>query len=272
MSEALWVWGLPLAAMTRAEAVARVAALIAERRPSFFITASTHYAMLTHQKARLREVNARAAFLVADGYPLVWASRLLGWPLPERVAGSDMIYDLSEQAAQMGHRVFLLGAPPGVADEAARRLVARYPGLAIAGAVCPPFRDLTAEEHQNLVAQVRESRPDLLFLAFGQPKGEFWLDENLEALGVPVCVQIGASLDFVAGRVRRAPRWVQRIGLEWAWRMLLEPARLAPRYAENAWFIARITWREIVPAVLGRGAPTAPRPPACGTAAEKVLR
>ena len=245
MADSVWVWGLPLSNMTRSEAVAAVSALIRARHPSFFITASTQYAMLSERDPRLRDVNARAAFIVADGYPLVWASRLLRRPLSERVAGSDLIFDLSAAAARLGHRLFLLGAGPGVAEEAARRLQARYPGLCVAGTECPPFRALDDDEHAGLIERIRAARPDILFVAFGQPKGEFWLRENLEALGVPVCVQIGASLDFAAGRIYRAPRWVQKLGLEWAFRALQEPTRLAPRYALNAAFVLRMVARDL---------------------------
>ncbi len=237
--ERVWIWGVPYAPLTLEGAVAAVSELIREGRPSFFITAPTHYAMLTEELPDLREINERAAFILADGKPLVWASRLLGSPLPERVAGSDLIFHLCEQAAREGSRVFLLGGPPGVAEEAARRLVARYPGLQIVGTECPPFREPTPEEEEALVDRIRAARPDLLFVAFGQPKGERWIVRHLDRLGVPVSVQVGASLDFAAGRVRRAPRWMQKTGLEWAFRLWLEPRRLAGRYARNAWFILR---------------------------------
>jgi len=235
----VWVWGVPLVPITRPQAVDAVASLVRAGVPSYFITASTHYAMLTSEVPALRAINDNAAFVVADGKPLVWASRLAGTPLPERVAGSDMIFDLCELSAKEGFRVFFLGAPPGVAEEAARRLTERYPGLVVAGTECPPFRDPSPEEHEALISRVRAAKADILFLAFGQPKGEIWLAENLEALGVPVCVQIGASLDFASGRVRRAPNLLQKIGMEWAFRLYLEPRRLFPRYAKNAAFIAR---------------------------------
>jgi N-acetylglucosaminyldiphosphoundecaprenol N-acetyl-beta-D-mannosaminyltransferase len=244
--EPVWVWGLPLAPLTQAGAVEVVDGLVRAGRPSYFITASTHYAMLSAESDALRAVNSDAAFLVADGAPLVWASRLAGTPLPERVAGSDLIFSLCERAAREGFRVFLLGAPPGVAERAAARLSERYPGLVVAGTECPPFRELTPGEHAALVARVRDARPDILFVAFGQPKGEFWLAENLEALGVPVCVQIGASLDFAAGRVPRAPRALQRVGLEWFFRMCLEPRRLVPRYARNARFLFGQVARDVL--------------------------
>lgn len=233
------VWGVPLAPLTRSEAVDRVDALVARRVPSFFITANLHYAMLTATVPGLDVVNRRADFILADGAPLVVASRRTAHPVPERVAGADLIYDLCERAAARGHRVYLLGGPPGIADEAARRLTERYPGLIIAGTSCPSNDELHGTEVGGLIDRIRGTRPDLLFVALGQPKGEFWLDRHREALGVPVAAQIGATLEFVAGRVRRAPRIVQRVGLEWAFRIGTDPLRLGPRYWRNALFLAR---------------------------------
>ena len=239
MSGSELVWGLPLAALTRPQAVDRVEELILARRPTYFITANTHYAMLTAEFADLDPINRAAAFVLADGAPLVVASRRTASPVPERVAGSDLIYDLCERSAARGFRVFLLGGPPGIADEAARKLVARYPGLQVAGTACPDAADLVAPRVDALIAQVRAARADLLLVALGQPKGEFWLARHLEALGVPVSAQVGATLDFVAGRVRRAPKLFQRAGMEWAFRIYTDPRRLGPRYWKNARFLAR---------------------------------
>ena len=150
----------------------------------------------------------------------------LGTPLPERVAGSDLIFHLCAEAARQGFRVFLLGGDEGVADEAGRRLAEKYAGLQIVGTECPPFRQPTPEEEEAMIDRIRGARPDLLLVAFGQPKGERWIIRHIDRLGVPVSVQVGASLDFVAGRVRRAPRWMQKSGLEWAFRLSLEPRRL----------------------------------------------
>jgi N-acetylglucosaminyldiphosphoundecaprenol N-acetyl-beta-D-mannosaminyltransferase len=234
------IWGLPMAPITRPGAVEAVDRLIAARRPSYFITANAHYAMVSDADPTMRPINESAAFILADGAPLVWASRWRRTPLPERVAGSDLIYDLCSQAAGRGDRVFFLGGPPGVAQAAADRLQGRHPGLIVAGVACPPFRPLSDAEEAALIAQIRDARPALLFVAFGQPKGERWIREHLDELGVPACVQVGASFEFVAGRVRRAPRWVQRIGMEWAWRIGTDPLRLGPRYARNAAFLLRM--------------------------------
>lgn len=230
------VWGLPFAPFRRREAADAVVELMEAGRPAFFITANTHYAMLTEQHPELLEVNERAAFLIADGAPIVWASR---GAIPERVAGAGLLFDLCELAAERGHRVFFLGGREGVAVEAADRLRALYPGLQIVGTACPPHRELSEEEHEALLAEIREARPNLLIVAYGQPKGELWIDRNLARLGPVVCVQVGASLDFVAGQVRRAPAWIGKLGMEWAFRLAMEPRRLAPRYVANARFLAR---------------------------------
>ena len=221
-----WVWGLALARLTLAETVAAVSALIEVRRPCYFITAPTHYAMLTEEHPDLREINTGAAFILADGAPLVWASHRSGFPLKERVAGSDLIFELSAEAARKGYRLFLLGGADGVAAEAGRRLCDRYPGLQVVGTECPPFRELTPEEQAALIERIRSAKTDILFVAFGQPKGERWIAQHLQKLDVPVCVQVAHSLDFAAERVRRAPRWMQKIGMEWAFRLGLEPRRL----------------------------------------------
>ena len=239
------VWGLSLAPLSRPEAAEAVAALIDAGQPSYFITANAHYAMVSHGDPALRAINEDAAFLLADGAPLVWASRWRRAPLPERVAGSDLIYDLCAQAAARGDRVFFLGGPSGVAQAAADRLKERYPGLIVAGVACPPFRALSDSEQAALIGQIRDARPALLFVAFGQPKGERWIRQHLDVLGVPVCVQVGASFEFVAGCVRRAPRWVQRIGMEWAWRIGTDPRRLGPRYARNAAFLLRMVLNDL---------------------------
>jgi N-acetylglucosaminyldiphosphoundecaprenol N-acetyl-beta-D-mannosaminyltransferase len=238
------IWGLPLVPWTIEQTVAHVDRLVRRARPSFFVTANLHYAMLCERDPRLRALNRRAAFLVADGMPLVWYSRLIGRRLPERIAGSDLIYALSRQAAVRGHRVFFLGGAEGVAQAAATVLARQYPGLPVAGVAAPMLSSLSGRQESELVDHIRRTRPDLLLVAFGQPKGERWLEEHLDALDVPVSVQLGASFDFVAGRVRRAPRWLRQTGLEWLYRMVREPRRLGPRYLHNMVFLARALCRD----------------------------
>jgi N-acetylglucosaminyldiphosphoundecaprenol N-acetyl-beta-D-mannosaminyltransferase len=238
------VWNLTLAAYTFEQTIARIRELIAAGKPSYFITANLHYAMLCARDPSLEAVNRKAAFVVADGMPLVWASRWRAQRLPERVAGSDLMPALCSEGARHGYRVFLLGGAPGVGEQAAQRLRQRFEGLNIVGIEAPPFRALDSDENDRLVERIRNCRADLLFVAFGQPKGELWIAENYERLEVPVSVQIGASLDFMAGRVKRSPRLLQRLGLEWAYRLYCEPARLATRYRDNALFALRMLGRD----------------------------
>jgi N-acetylglucosaminyldiphosphoundecaprenol N-acetyl-beta-D-mannosaminyltransferase len=243
--EPIWVWGVPFAPMSLAKTVETVSVLVERGLPTFFITANTHYAMLTQENPDLQQVNARAAFVVADGAPLVWAARRRPVQLPERVAGSDLIFAISDLAARKSYRLFFAGGPPGVAEEAARQLTARYPGLQVAGTAAPSFREFSAEEYDTLKTQIRAAEPHILIVAATMPHGERWLSAHFEDLGVPVGVNLGASIDFAAGRVNRAPRWMQRSGLEWAFRLMLEPRRLFSRYARNARFILRQVLRDL---------------------------
>lgn len=240
-----WVWRVPFAPLSMAETVTAIGNLIELGRPTFFITANTHYVMLTQQNPDLQVINAKAALILADGAPLVWASRCMGSPLPERVAGSDLVFELSAEAVKQGYRLFLVGGAEGVAEQAALRLRELYPGLQVVGTECPSLHELTREEEAALIGRIRAARPHILMVAFGQPKGERWIYQHLEELGVPVSVQVGASLDFAAGRIRRAPRWMRNSGLEWAFRLGLEPRRLFGRYVRNAWFIARMVARDL---------------------------
>ena len=238
------VWGVPFSQLTFAQTLERIDLLIERRQPSFFITANLNYNMLTGRDPELQQLNQRADFIVCDGMPMVWRSRFGSSALPERIAGSELIYAISQWAAARGRSIYFLGGAPGVAQSAADKLAERYPGLQVAGVHSPPFRPLSQEENEEMVAAIRNSGADILFVAFGQPKGEKWIDANLQSLGVPVSVQIGASFDFVAGGVQRAPVWMQRAGLEWFYRLSREPKRLAGRYGSNALFLLRALARE----------------------------
>ncbi len=250
-----WVWGVPLHPLTYTQTIDLVDALIQDRRPSYFVTANLNTVMLAQNSPPLREAAREAAFVVADGISLVWVASSKGRGVPERVTGSDLIYGLSELAARKGYGVFLLGGPEGVSDAAAARLKERYPGLRVVGTACPPHRALSPQEQEDLLATIRAAHPDLLFVAFGQPKGEVWIREHYQELGIPVSVQVGASIDFVAGRIRRAPLWVQRIHMETPFRILQEPRRLTPRYTRNALFLIRMLGRDAWDKLRGRGEP-----------------
>jgi N-acetylglucosaminyldiphosphoundecaprenol N-acetyl-beta-D-mannosaminyltransferase len=241
-----WVWGIPLTGVNFAEAVAQINQLVALGQPNFVITANLHYAMLSAGDERMQANNSRAAMVLADGMPIVWASRWRERPLPERVAGADLVPAICELAARKGYTVYLLGAGPGVGNDAKAKLVARFPELHVVGVHSPPFRTLSADEELSLIDDIRAAKPDLLFVAFGQPKGEHWVAENCERLGVPVAMQIGATLDFIAGRVKRAPKSMQRIGCEWLYRFTTDPMRLGGRYVLNSWFATKMLLRDLL--------------------------
>jgi N-acetylglucosaminyldiphosphoundecaprenol N-acetyl-beta-D-mannosaminyltransferase len=181
----------------------------------------------------LHRILCEADLVLCDGQPLVWASRLLGNALPERVAGSDLTPRLIAQAERLGHRIFLLGASPEANAQAAERLRKRHPRLEIAGGYSPPHRPLDQMDHEEIVCRVRAAEPDILFVSFGCPKQEQWISMHYRELGVPVCLGVGATIDFLAGRVPRAPLWMRRSGLEWTFRLLQEPRRLFRRYLND---------------------------------------
>ena len=196
----------------------------------------------------MRRIMLEAHMVLCDGTPLVWASRFLGNRLPERVAGSDLVPRLIRLAAEKNYSLFFLGATAESNAQAVDKVRDQFPGINIAGHYSPPFRPLHEMDHQEIIRRIRLARPDILLVAFGCPKAEKWMAMHCQALGVPVMIAIGATIDFLAGRVKRAPVWMQRSGTEWIFRMSQEPRRLIRRYASDLYPFARgITsqwWRE----------------------------
>jgi N-acetylglucosaminyldiphosphoundecaprenol N-acetyl-beta-D-mannosaminyltransferase len=219
--------------VTLAGALDAIDALIAGRRGGVVVTPNVDHVVIAERHARFREAYAAADLSLADGKPIVWASHLLGASLPEKVSGSDLVLPLLDLAASRRWRVYLLGGAPGVAEAAAERL-ARERGVAIAGTFAPQLAPVGGAQPdpaaQEAADAVRSARADLVLVAFGAPKQELWMHEHRRALAPAVLIGIGASLDFVIGRVRRAPRWMSDAGLEWLWRLAHEPRRLWRRY------------------------------------------
>lgn len=240
--DTIQVWGIPFTNITLQQSVDWIGELIELRQPEHLITANLNYCMLADGDATLRPVTQSAIGILADGMPIVLRSRFSRNPaqrLPERVAGSELIYRLAQRAAEKGWRIYFLGAAPGVAQRCAETLQGLYPGMQIAGVDSPPFRQLTQVEETEMEQRIRDSKADILLVAFGQPKGEKWIAERYKRLGIPVSIQLGASFDFVAETAKRAPKLWQKTGFEWAYRMLSDPKRLAPRYAGNLLFLTR---------------------------------
>ncbi|MBX3422610.1 MAG: WecB/TagA/CpsF family glycosyltransferase [Pirellulaceae bacterium] len=219
--------------------------VVQARRPEYFITANLNYLMLSDQHPRLHEVNRQCCCMLADGQPIVLRSRLGNQPLPARVAGSDLIVELAKLSAEKGYRIFFLGGAPGIASAASAHLKARFPEMQIAGVYSPPFRPLSAYEQTEMIRAIRDAETDILLVAFGQPKGELWIYDNLQDIGVPLAIQMGASFDFLAGTARRAPRIWQNLGCEWLYRALSDPRRLLPRYGKNLMFLLYLLLQDI---------------------------
>ena len=233
------VWDVPFDHVTMKGAVDHIGALIDSGQPSYVITANLNYVMLHHRDEDIGRISDDAAMIIADGQPIVWRSKIGRDPLPQRVAGSEMIYHLAERASEQGWGIYLLGGEPGVAEKCAKKLAELSPGLLVSGVESPPFRELTAEEQTQQDQRIQDSGAKILLVAFGQPKGERWIHQHHKRLGVPVCIQLGASFDFIAGTATRAPEVWQKLGLEWFYRMMSDPKRLVPRYAANAGFLVK---------------------------------
>ena len=223
--------GVSFDPLTLAGAVDRIDEMIETWKPHHVVTANVDFLVQALRDAELRRILTDADLVLCDGKPLVWASRWLGNALPGRVAGADLVPLLLQRAAVKGWKIFLLGAAPGVAEEAARRAALLYPTLPEIACYSPPFAPLEEMDHRDIVARIRAVQPELLLVSFGCPKQEKWISMHYRELGVPVTIGVGATLDFLAGRMRRAPRWMQRSGGEWLFRVAQEPRRLFRRYA-----------------------------------------
>lgn len=240
------IWGVDFAQVDMAETLDFIDQIIARRVPEYAITANLNYAMLCDKLPRLAEFTKKSALVLCDGMPILWRSKLNGVKLPERVAGADLIFSLAQRCEEKGHRLFLMGGAEGVAEQAAKKLLELYPKLVIVGVECPPFRELSPTEHSQLCRRIQNAKPDVLLIAFGQPKGEFWIEENHQSLSVPLSIQLGASFDFIVGTAKRAPAILQKLGLEWLYRACHDPKRLFPRYAANGWFLLKALRRDLL--------------------------
>lgn len=232
--------------LTFDQGLAAIAALVREGRGGFVFTPNVDHIVMLDRNAKFRETYQRASLSFADGVPVIWASWLLRPVLPEKLSGSDLVLPLARLAGREGWRVYLLGGSPGAATAAADRLRAEC-GTNIVGVDDGMVRvGDRSEEQRAIVSRIRAARPDLLLVALGAPKQELWIDEHAEELTPTVALGVGASLDFIAGTVRRSPRWMSKVGLEWLYRLGQEPRRLWRRYLVDDPRFAGIvlrTWR-----------------------------
>jgi N-acetylglucosaminyldiphosphoundecaprenol N-acetyl-beta-D-mannosaminyltransferase len=233
------VMGLPINSLTADEAVETLERLILSGGTHQICPINVDSWLNALADPHLHRIMAGSTLVLPDGMPLVWAAGLLGCPLVERVTGVDLVPRLAELSARKGYGIFLLGAKPGVAERTSRLLESTYPGVRIVGTYAPAKENLIRMDHNEILSQIHAASPDILLVAFGNPKQEKWIWMHRKRLGVPLSMGVGGSFDILAGDVRRAPRWIQQCGLEWAMRFVQEPVRLGPRYLRDFLGLAR---------------------------------
>ena len=243
------VLGVPVDDVTMSETLDRVSELVESGRDSGLshqvTTVNVDFVVNAASNPELMNILQNAALSLPDGMPIVWASRLLGTRVRERVAGADLVSKLAERASAEGFRMYLFGSAPGVATRAATRLTEKFPTAQIV-ADSGPAVGPDGSMDPAFVERIAAARPDIVCVALGNPKQEFWISRYAELIGAPVCIGVGGTLDLIVGEKRRAPMWMQRTGLEWIFRAAQEPRRLVGRYlADIASFvpgIARQAW------------------------------
>lgn len=221
-TQSITILGVQIDNVTTPQALQLIAGFVEAGTPHQVVTVNPEFVMTARRLPAFRDVINRADLRLPDGVGLLWAARRLGTPLQERVAGSDMVPRIAQQAARLGHRIFLLGAAPGVAEKAAARLVHLAPGVMIVGTYAG---SPAVEEEDEIVGMICTAAPDILFVAYGAPQQDLWIARNLDRLGVAVAMGVGGTFDFLAGVSKRAPRWIQRLGFEWLYRLMREPWR-----------------------------------------------
>jgi N-acetylglucosaminyldiphosphoundecaprenol N-acetyl-beta-D-mannosaminyltransferase len=238
--ESVYVLGVRVDRISQEQTLSRIMAIIAQRRASEqafpcqqLITVNPEFVMAAQRDANFRSAINAAALVVADGVGVVWATRYLKAPTPERITGVDTLIELAKRCAGAGYRLYLLGAAPGVAEAAAARLQALAPGLQIAGTYAG---SPASSEEEAIIDRVRVAQADVLCVAYGAPAQDLWIYRNLTRLPVALAIGVGGAYDFISGRQQRAPRVMQRLGIEWLYRLYREPWRwrrmlALPRFA-----------------------------------------
>jgi N-acetylglucosaminyldiphosphoundecaprenol N-acetyl-beta-D-mannosaminyltransferase len=250
VTDTVTLLGVTVHNVTSAQAIQAIDGFVSSGKPHKIIVANAAKLVKAQKDSELLEALRTSSLVTADGISIVIGARIFGVRLLERVTGSEHFVPFAcELAARKGYSVFFLGARPGVAEKASLILKQKWPGLKVSGTYSPAYNILgDAAETERSIRIVKEASPDILFVAFGTPKQEKWISRNLERLGVPVVIGVGATLDFIAGVVARPPAWVHRVGFAWLYRLVHDPARLWRRNFEGIVFL----WLVLKERVLGR--------------------
>jgi len=227
------ILGVHVSAITPQSATAVLQAWIRNRTLIYVCVTGVHGVMESFRDLELRHIHNEAGLVTPDGMPLVWMSHRLGFPHVKRVYGPDLMRDMTALSAKQGYRNFYYGGTDGTPERLRDVLSGRHPGLQVVGTLSPPFRPLTRAEDDTVVQQINAASPDIVWVGLSTPKQERWMAEHRSRLHAPVLVGVGAAFDFLSEQKPQAPPWMQRSGLEWLFRMALEPRRLGLRYIRN---------------------------------------
>ena len=229
-SDRVNVLGMGISAISMEQALTTIEGWIESRDSNYVCVCTVHTVMECRRDPQLRRLVNAAGLATPDGMPLVWLGRLSGYPHIERVYGPDLMLALCERSVEKGYRHYFYGGAEGVPENLAETLQRRFPGLQVAGGYSPPFRPLTDEEDAAVVRRINDANPDIVWVGLGTPKQDWWVASHVGRVRAPVLIAVGAAFDFLTGRKPQAPRWVQRSGFEWLFRLIQEPRRLAKRY------------------------------------------
>ena len=231
MRENVNILGINIDNVTIEEAVNKIENFIERKRIAYILTPNVDRLMISYKNQQLKEIYKNANLLIADGMPILWAAKFFKMPLKERVTGADLFPKLCEHSANKGYKLFLLGGQPGVVEKATKNLILNYPEIQIVGNYSPPFGFEKDEvEKSKIIETIKKAKPDILLIGLGAPKEESFICKYRKELKIPVTIGVGISFDYIAGTKKRAPKLMQRAGLEWLWRLIHEPRRLWKRY------------------------------------------
>jgi len=218
---------------------------IIQQKTCFVATPNIDHIVRYNRDPIFAQICKKTDLVLADGMPLLWAAKFLGTPLKEKVSGSDLMPRVCEMADAKGYKLFFLGGRPGAAEAAKNKLQQSLINLKVVGIYAPPMGfEKDDVESKKITMMIKESKPDILFVGLGSPKQEKWIYDNYLTLHVPVSIGIGVTFEFIAGIVKRAPKWMQNIGLEWFWRLCMEPGRLWKRYLIDDTQFFGIIWKQ----------------------------
>jgi N-acetylglucosaminyldiphosphoundecaprenol N-acetyl-beta-D-mannosaminyltransferase len=230
--------------VTMDEAIDHIEQCIRDKKIGQVITPNVDQVVRMEWDDSFREICNSCELLLVDGHPLVWTAKLYGRPFKEKICGSDLVPKLCEVAAQKGYSIFLLGAAPGVAQKAAVNLVKANEGLKVAGVYSPPLGfENDPVELDKINKMLRNSKADMLFVGMGVPKQDRFIYENMHIYQIPMSFSIGGTIDFIAGKQKRAPKWISSIGFEWFYRLLHDPKRMFKRYIIDDRKFFRMIWK-----------------------------